>query len=98
MITFAVTYHYANDPTRLDEHRPSHREFLGGLQERGTIIASGPYTDTEGARALLLVEAADVAAVESALEDDPFRREGLIAEREIHTWNVVIGSLGSLGS
>lgn len=95
MTTFAVTYHYANDPARLDEHRPSHRAFLGGLQERGTIIASGPYTDTEGARALLLVEAADVAAVESALEDDPFRREGLIAEREIHTWNVVIGSIGS---
>jgi uncharacterized protein YciI len=93
--TFAVTYHYVDEPERVDAHRPAHREFLGGLHERGTVIASGPYPDSEGALALLLVEAADVAAVEAALDDDPFHREGLIAEREIHTWNVVIGSLGA---
>lgn len=95
MATFAVTYHYADDPARLDEHRPEHRAFLGSLQEAGTIIASGPYTDTAGSRALLLVSAEDVAAVEAALEEDPFRREGLLADREIHTWNIVIGGVGA---
>ena len=30
----------------------------------------------------------------ASIEDDPFRREGLIAERTVREWLPVIGSLG----
>jgi uncharacterized protein YciI len=94
MATHAVVYTYVDDPARLDEVRPEHREFLAGLHEEGFLIASGPLTGGSGASALLLVEAAAPEVVESLLENDPFRREGLIADRDVQGWDVVIGDLG----
>ncbi len=96
MPVYAVTYAYAPDTARLDAVRPEHRAFLGALHERGPLIASGPLTvAAPGAgAALLILEAADDDAVATLLADDPFRREGLIAERTIQEWLPVIGSLG----
>jgi uncharacterized protein YciI len=90
--TFAVRYTYTDDPASRDEFRPEHREFLRGLNEEGYLIASGPFTDGD-AGALLLIEAAGSAAVERLLDQDPFQREGVIAEREVRGWDVVIGNL-----
>jgi uncharacterized protein YciI len=94
MATHAVVYTYVDDPARLDEVRPDHRAFLSGLHEEGYLIASGPLTGGGGPSALLLVEAASPDVVESLLEQDPFRTEGLIAERDVQGWDVVIGDLG----
>lgn len=94
MTTFAVTYHYADEPERLDAVRPEHRAFLGKLHESGELIASGPYPDTGGGQALLILQGEDDSDVLAALDGDPFRREGLIERREVHDWNVVIGSIG----
>ncbi|OMH34225.1 YciI family protein [Tersicoccus sp. Bi-70] len=91
MAVFAVTYRYADDTARLDEHRPSHRAFLRGLHEQGRLRLSGP-TDS-GATALIIMEADSAEAVETDLDQDPFRLEGLIAERTVQPWTIVIGSL-----
>ena len=72
MALHAVLYRYADDPARLDEHRPRHKDYLASLFEQGRIVISGPLTTgalTElvtqrvgaGAVVLALHESADVA-------------------------------------
>lgn len=61
MTVFAVEYTY--DTARTDDlaaMRPRHREFLAGLVEAGSLVASGPWLDNAAPGALLLVLAEDV--------------------------------------
>lgn len=88
MAYFAASYTYADSPAELDELRPRHREFLGSLE---AIVASGPLLATTPGRALLILRGESVEQIEALLDDDPFRVAGLIAEREVHEWNPVIG-------
>ncbi|MCS6711973.1 hypothetical protein JSY14_08055 [Brachybacterium sp. EF45031] len=88
----AVQYLYADAADRLAQHRPEHRAFLGGLLERGVLVASGPLGDPAGA--LILVRADGAEEALQLLDDDPFRREGLIVERTARPWTVVLGSVG----
>ena len=90
MAIYAVTYRYTDDTAGIDQHRPEHRAFLRGRYEEGRLLLSGPLTDGEPG-ALLIVRGDDVQDAQSVLADDPFRREGLIAEATIRGWNVVIG-------
>ncbi|ACZ30570.1 YCII-related protein [Xylanimonas cellulosilytica DSM 15894] len=96
MPVFAVTYEYSPDSARLGELRPEHRAFLSGLHDAGSVIVSGPLPADDGGAggALILIEADDADAVATLLDTDPFRREGLIAERTVRDWLPVIGSLG----
>jgi uncharacterized protein YciI len=93
MATFAVTYVYSTDTARLDAVRPDHRAFLGELCARGVVRVSGPLPATQDAPAgaLLVVDADDVGAALAALDDDPFRSEGLVVERAAREWVPVIG-------
>ncbi len=93
MATFAVTYAYSDDTDRLDAVRPEHRAYLGDLNARGVVRASGPLpaTDDAPAGALLVVEADDVTRALEVLDDDPFRREGLVVRRTAREWVPVIG-------
>lgn len=88
MAYFAVHYTYSDDTAELDRIRPEHRAFLGSLPE---LVASGPFVDNIPGRALLLVKAESPQAVETLLDQDPFRVAGLIVEREVNAWNPVIG-------
>ncbi|MBE9403363.1 YciI family protein [Brachybacterium sp. p3-SID1565] len=90
MATYAVTYRYVDDAARLDEVRPEHRAFLREQYEAGRLLLSGPLADGDPG-ALLIVRGDDVQDAQGVLADDPFRREGLIAEATMRTWNVVIG-------
>ncbi len=93
MRTFAVEYVY--DTTRtadIDTLRPEHREFLNGLAEAGTVLASGPWLDNAAPGALLLVSAEDDAQVKQILDADPFHRAHLISHRKVRAWNPVIGA------
>jgi uncharacterized protein YciI len=92
MATFAVTYTYApgTDAER-DTHRPVHREFLGTLHERGRLRISGPVDGGTGA--LLILDGTSAEEVASVLDDDPFRAEGLIADRTVQEWEIVFGRL-----
>ncbi|MGI4895068.1 MAG: YciI family protein, partial [Janthinobacterium lividum] len=55
---------------------------------------SGP---TDAAGAVLVFEAADAAAVENLLDQDPFQAHGIVARREVMSWTPVLGRLlGSL--
>jgi len=88
-----VTYVYADRPADLDALRAEHRAFLRALHAAGMLLASGPLPAHEGAPAgaLLVLEGASAADVAQVLDDDPFARAGLIAERTTRPWSPVIG-------
>jgi uncharacterized protein YciI len=89
MATFAVTYTYAATPEALAEIRPTHRVYLSQLLSDGVLLASGPFTDADGA--LLIVSADSVEEVAKILDLDPFDIAGFISERAITQWNPVFG-------
>lgn len=88
----AVLYRYVDDAAALDAHRPAHRDYLRSLYEQGHLVVSGPLAEGGGPGALLVLDAADPAAVAELLDQDPFRVLGLIADREIRRWNPVFGA------
>lgn len=95
MSVFAVEYVYKADTEALrDEHRPTHRAFLGDLlAEEGdvSLIASGPYTDGSGA--LLLFSAPEESVLAATLKNDPFAIHGTIGALRISAWAPVTGEL-----
>jgi len=81
----AVRYTYVDDTDAVAAARPEHREFLAA---QAALRMSGP-TDDNGA---LLIFEGEPAEVEALTDRDPFVRDGLVAERTVVTWNVVLGS------
>lgn len=87
------TYADGSDAAR-DEHRPAHRAYLRGLHEEGRLRVSGPFDGGGPAGALLVFEGESADEVAALLDDDPFQAAGVIAQRSIRPWEVVIGGLG----
>ncbi len=96
MTYFAVTYTYSPDSEDIVDLRPGHREFIGGLKEKGQIVGSGPFTDGEGG-ALIVIGLGDgstLADAEALMNKDPFHIEGALDNRSIRIWNPVIKTFG----
>ncbi|MEV0953432.1 YciI family protein [Promicromonospora sp. NPDC050249] len=91
MSIYAVSYTYSDDVATRDEVRPSHRDFLRGLNAEGVVRASGPVDGGIGALVVLEAESAEDAL--RILDADPFQVRGVIAERGVRQWDVVIGGL-----
>ncbi|GIG39430.1 YciI family protein [Cellulomonas phragmiteti] len=90
MSTFAVRYTYDERAEVRDVVRPEHRAWLSELAAAGVLLGSGPFTEgTPGA--LLVLQADDESALRSVLQQDPFAREGLIAQTEVRGWHLVLG-------
>lgn len=97
MATFVVEYVY--DPhggERMDDLRPAHRAFLGGLVDQGVIKVFGPSPSPEGAPgAYVIMEARSVSEAFELLEDDPFFVNDLITERIARELTIVGGGFSS---
>lgn len=92
MSIFSVEYVYGPEAEEARvEHRPKHREWLARLAEEEVVLASGPYAD--GAGALLIINAADEAAVQDLISQDPMTVGGGVTGLKISGWNPVIGQL-----
>ncbi|HET7451239.1 MAG TPA: YciI family protein [Thermoanaerobaculia bacterium] len=69
----------------------AHRAYLGGLRERGQLLASGPFDPRAGGLLILRVDdAAPGDALDAIRDGDPFVREG-IAQYETQLWAPTIG-------
>jgi len=90
MPTYAVRYTYDERTDVRDLVRPEHRAYLAALVEHGTLLGSGPFTDGDPG-ALLVLRAASPEVVGAILADDPFVKEGLVAQTEVRAWDVVLG-------
>ncbi|WP_277210474.1 YciI family protein [Isoptericola croceus] len=98
MTVYAVTYDYAADSTAArDRVRPAHRDHLQALRAEGSVLVSGPLpaTDTDPDGALIVVAASSASAATALLDDDPFRREGLVARVSVREWVPVIGGFAA---
>jgi len=90
MSIFAVRYTYDERAEVRDAVRPEHRAWLAGQADAGVLLGSGPFTDgTPGA--LLVLRADDETTLRGLLAQDPFAREGLVAQTEVRAWDVVLG-------
>lgn len=94
MSIFAVHYTYSDDKEALDEHRPAHREFLGGLAADGVVLLSGPYAAVEEVpdAALLLLRGESAADLVELLREDPFQQQGLVEQVAVREWTPVLGA------
>lgn len=92
---FAVTYDYDPNSPRIAQERPRHREFIAGLKESGTILGSGPFTDSAGG-ALIVIQFSNedttLEQAKSVMNQDPFWSEKLITARTVREWNPVINT------
>lgn len=93
MAYFATTYRYNDDVDRRTAVRPTHRDYLAGLTERGQLQVSGPFADGEPGGALLVFVADDGAGARALIAGDPFVVEGLVAELTVREWTPVSGML-----
>jgi 3-hydroxyisobutyrate dehydrogenase-like beta-hydroxyacid dehydrogenase/uncharacterized protein YciI len=88
---FAVEYEYSPDTSTRDKLRPHHRRFLRELHQSGTLVFSGPYTQTPRALLMLRTDTAEQAGRD--LDNDPFMVNGLITDRRINPFRLGIGDL-----
>lgn len=84
---FATVFHYSNKE-KIPDYRPEHRTYIAGLREAGRVTAAGPFEDDSGA--LIVYEAESAAEVEKLIEDDPFFKAGIFAEKTIKPWKQVL--------
>jgi uncharacterized protein len=87
---FAAVIEYIQDKAKIAEVRPTHRQYLASLKEKGQLAASGPFTDDYGA--LIIYEAASREEAEAFLKGDPFHQAGLFVQWTIRPWNPVIAN------
>ncbi len=75
--------------------RPTHQAFLAAPHESGVrCVAGGPLlADGTGDMigTLLVLSAANRAAAEAFLKDDPYTKAKLFAETQLHLWSWGIG-------
>ncbi|NLI19773.1 MAG: hypothetical protein GX427_13360 [Actinomycetales bacterium] len=90
----AVRYDY--DPEQdLSIVRPAHRQFLRGLLDAGSLLASGPLPRSNGALIILSGDSPEAAL--QLLEADPFLAAGCILRRTAEEWDPVLGVLAPKG-
>ncbi|MFM7029843.1 MAG: YciI family protein [Micrococcales bacterium] len=89
MATFVVQYLYSQEKSDMDGLRAEHRAYLRTLLDSGSLLASGPLVDRNGA--LLIFSADSPEDVALQLDSDPFEMAGFIGERIIEEWNPIMG-------
>ncbi|MCE9533757.1 MAG: YciI family protein [Planctomycetes bacterium] len=87
---FAAVIDYARDPAKIEQIRPTHRQYLRTLLETGKLFASGPFTDDSGA--LIIYEAETAEQAEQILKGDPFHAAGIFLKWQIKPWKIVMGN------
>ena len=87
---FAAIIEYVHDPDKVQAIRPSHRQYLTALRERGQLAACGPFTDDSGA--LIIYEAGSAEEAEGLLRGDPFAQNGVFVRWQLRPWNAVMAN------
>ncbi len=87
---FAAIIVYAQDPVKIQQLRPEHRQYLAELRGQGQLAISGPFTDDSGA--LIVYEAPSRDEAEKLLQGDPFYRNGIFLQYQLRPWNPVIAN------
>lgn len=87
---FAAIIEYIQDKAKIGEIRPTHRQYLTSLKEKGQLVACGPFTDDSGA--LIIYEAPTKEEAEQLLQGDPFNKNGVFVKWQLRPWNAVMAN------
>jgi uncharacterized protein YciI len=87
---FAAIIDYIQDKAKISEIRPTHRQYLTGLKDKGQLVAAGPFTDDSGA--LIIYEAPSAAEAEQLVKNDPFNKGGIFIKWQLRPWNTVMAN------
>jgi uncharacterized protein YciI len=70
-----------------------HSSFMNELADQGFLLLAGPLANSEldRIRALVIVEAADEAAIEERLAADPWARAEKLRTVSVTPWQVFVG-------
>jgi uncharacterized protein YciI len=66
-----------------------HAEFMDALAEEGFVVLGGPIGEGDGENALLVIDAADEAAINTRLTEDPWSAD-LQTTVSIRPWTVLL--------
>ncbi|MFI5607501.1 YciI family protein [Amycolatopsis sp. NPDC051903] len=88
MAWYLVEIRYVQD--KVADVRPRHREWLSKHSAEGRVAVAGPLADNSGG--LVLWQADDEAALKELIDDDPYQREGVVAERTVREYKPVLGA------
>jgi uncharacterized protein len=89
-VKFAAIIEYVQDATKVQAVRPTHRQYLTTLKDKGQLVLAGPFTDGSGS--LIVYEAATVEEAEALLQSDPFFAHGIFTRYQLRPWNPVMGN------
>lgn len=94
MAVYAITYVYAeNSDAGRDKFRPDHKQHISSLADQGVVLMSGPLGAGETPGALIVVQAESKPAALALTDDDPFRRNDLVASVSAVEWIPMLGRL-----
>ncbi len=91
---YAATIDYGPDIAKIEEFRPSHREYLRDLISENKLVISGPFIDNSGG--ILVYNAEDEAEVQAIIKADPFYKCGVFQTWTIRPWKIVMANRGLL--
>lgn len=89
MPIYAITIEYTKPMPEVEAATPGHRAYLKQLFDEGRIVASGPFVPRTGG--MLLLRAADRAAVDAVIAADPFRLQD-VARYDVREWSPTFGA------
>ncbi|MES2755686.1 MAG: YciI family protein [Pseudomonadota bacterium] len=97
MTTYIVTYAHPDEAGWQAQLMP-HIAWLNERVADGSLLASGPLPGEGVKRALLILRAADRAALDALIASDPFAEHGLIADQTVAAWDPIFGAFNALSS
>jgi hypothetical protein len=89
-VKFAAIIEYTQDRNLIQTIRPTHRQYLASLIQKGQLAISGPFTDDSGA--LIVYEAGSLEEAEQLLRGDPFCANGIFLKWVLRPWNPVMAN------
>lgn len=90
MPLFVVSYAHPNEEG-WKRHVVPHVVWLQNRLQDGSLVASGPFTDTTVKSAMLIMNAPDRAALDALIASDPFAEQGLIESMSVNAWDPIFG-------
>ncbi|HEX8239493.1 MAG TPA: YciI family protein [Allosphingosinicella sp.] len=97
MPRFVVTYEHP-DEGGWQRHLMPHVAWLQERLKDGSLLASGPFSDSPVKAALLIMDVPDRSTLDALIATDPFATEGLIENMTIREWDPIFGTFNNRSS
>lgn len=87
MSLYSYSYRYVSQSLRA-QHREEHLLYMQRLVSDKKVLLAGPFASNDDA--LVILDAADAAEAQILIDGDPYALAGVVKERVLREWNVVL--------